>query len=553
MPDHVWAKTAMTDEGPEPLPDATDAPRFVLVSDRLAESGLSILRDQPDIHVDVETGLTPEQLLEVIPRYDALLVRSRTQVDAAVIEAASRLLVIGRAGVGTDNIDLAAATRRGIIVMNCPAGNTVAAAEHTIAVMMAVSRNVVAANVSMRAGKWDRTSFIGYELYGKTLGVIGLGRVGSEVVRRARAFGMQTIGLDPYISQGAAERLGVQVRPLEEILAESDYLTLHIPLTRESYHLIGASQLAKMKPTAFVINCARGGLIDEDALYEALTDGKIRGAALDVFEAEPPTSSRLIDLPNVLATPHLGASTQEAQDNVSVEIATETMKALRGKPVSNAVNLPTMEPGTLDVLGPYIALAEKLASLQAQMIGKGTIEEIMIEYAGPVFEGHLAPVKVAVQKGILAPALSEVVNYVNAPFFFTERGIRLTETRHATHEMFSNLLTVRVRTNGQSRVVSGTVFGVQPRVVMIDSYHCAATLEGPLLLVFNDDEPGTIGVVGTILGRAGINIADMGVGRVSQGGRALMLVNLDSVVPREVIQELQAQPGINSVHYVVLP
>ena len=547
------AETNTSDEGLKPLPEPQGDQRRVLVSDRLAESGLNILREQPDLQIDVNTGLTEAELLAAIPNYHALLVRSRTQVTAEVIDAGSNLIVVGRAGVGTDNIDLNAATRRGIIVMNCPAGNTIAAAEHTVTMMMAISRNVASANASMRSGTWDRTSFVGYELYGKTLGVIGLGRVGSEVVRRARAFGMTPIGLDPYISTAAAERLGVEIVSLEEVLARADYLSLHMPLTRESYHSIGAAQLAKMKPGAFLINCARGGIIDEGALYEALTDGKIRGAALDVFEEEPPNDWRLIDLPNVLATPHLGGSTQEAQDNVSIEIASQTVRALRGHAVTNAVNLPPVEPGTVDTLGPYIALAERLASLQAQMMGSGTIEEVSIEYAGPIFEGHFAPVTVAVQKGILSPVLSEVVNYVNAPFLFSERGIRLSETRRSTHGMFSNLLTVIVRTNGRSRLVSGTVFGVQPRVVMIDSYHCAATPDGPLLLIFNDDEPGTIGIVGTILGRAGVNIADMGVGRVQQGGSALMLVNVDSVVPREVIQELQAQRGVNSVHYVVLP
>jgi len=530
-----------------------DSPKKrILVSDPLAESGLKILREQPDTEVDVRIGLKPEELLAIVGDYDALVIRSHTRVTAEVIAAAKRLKVIGRAGVGTDNIDVEAATKRGIIVMNSPTGNTVAAAEHTMTLMLALSRNIALANAAIRAGQWERTRFTGVELYGKTLGVLGLGRIGTEVAKRARAFGMKVIGVDPFLSEAGAEKIGVQLVSFPELLRNSDYITIHVPLTQDTYHLFNAETFAQMKRNVRIINCARGGIIDEEALIEALKRGQVAGAALDVFEDEPHINARLVELPNVLATPHLGASTEEAQENISVEIATQCLNALRGRAVLNAINLPSLDARTLEVLGPFLKLAEKLGAFQAQLV-EGTIEEVCIEYTGGLFDRNVAPVTIAVEKGLLTPALQELVNYVNAPFYMEQRGIRVTETRSSSHDVFSNLLTVRVRTNRGTHVVSGTVFGDKQRIVMLDDYQLTATPEGGMLLVYNNDQPGAIGVIGTILGRNGINIADMSVGRESPRGRALMLINVDSPIPREILHELQAQPQINAVRFVLLP
>jgi D-3-phosphoglycerate dehydrogenase len=529
----------------------TPPKKRILVSDPLAQSGLKILCEQPDTEVVVRVGLKPDELLAVIGDYDALVIRSHTRVTAEVIEAANRLKVIGRAGVGTDNIDVEAATKRGIIVMNSPTGNTVSAAEHTMTMILALSRNIALANAAMRAGQWERTRFTGVEVYGKTLGVLGLGRIGTEVAKRARAFGMKVLGVDPFISQSGAEKLGVQLVPLPELIRNSDYITIHVPLTQDTYHLFGREAFAQMKRNVRLVNCARGGIIDEEALIEALKNGQVAGAALDVFEDEPEINARLVELPNVLATPHLGASTEEAQENISIEIATQCLNALRGRAVLNAINLPALDARTLEVLGPFLQLAEKLGALQAQLV-EGTIEEVCIEYTGGLFERNVAPVTIAVQKGLLTPALQELVNYVNAPFYMQQRGIRVTETRSSSHDVFSNLLTVSVRTNQGTRLVSGTVYGDKQRIVMLDDYQLTATPEGGMLLVYNNDQPGAIGVIGTILGRNGINIADMSVGRESPRGRAVMLINVDTVIPRDILHELQSQPQINSVRFVLL-
>jgi D-3-phosphoglycerate dehydrogenase len=532
--------------------DGDAGKRRVLVSDPLGAGGLHLLREQPDVEVDVRTDLSHDELVACIREYDALLIRSHTRVDAEVIEAAERLRVIGRAGVGIDNIDMDAATRRGILVMNSPTGNTISAAEHTLTMVLALSRNIALANQSMRAGTWDRSRFTGVEVYGKTFGVVGLGRIGSEVARRGRAFGMKMLAVDPYISHGAAEKLGARLVSFPELLSQSDYISVHLPLTRETYHMFGAAEFAQMKPGARIINCARGGLFDEEALYEALKTGRVAAAALDVFEDEPNINMRLVELPNVLATPHLGASTAEAQENISIEIATQALNALRGKPVQNAVNLPSVDPRTLEALGPYISLAENLGSFQAQLVD-GTIHEVRVEYTGGLFERNVAPVTVAVQKGLLSPALHEIVNYVNAPFYMRQRGIRVIETRSSSHDVYANLMTVSVRTDIGGHDMGGTVFGDEARIVTLDGFHLTATPEGPMLLVFNNDQPGAIGVIGTILGRHGINIADMSVGRQGPGGQAVMLINVDSPVPREIVQELEAQEQINEVRYVCLP
>ncbi len=530
-----------------------NAPFRALVCDAIHESGLNALKKAGDIDVDLRPGIEPDELLRVIRQYDALLIRSRTNINAEMIQAADRLKAIGRAGVGLDNVDIEAATRRGVIVMNSPGGNTVAAAEHSITMMLALSRNIAPANAALLRGEFDaRTRMVGVELYNKTLGVFGLGRIGIEVAKRAAAFGMRVVGRDPYISDEVASQQRIHLMPFEELIQTADYITIHVPLTRETYHRFGRREFSRMKPTARIINCARGGVIDEDALLDALKDGEIAGAALDVFEDEPNVNMRLAELPNALTTPHLGGSTREAQEFVARDIARQVSAALRGLPVENAVNMPSLDARAMESVGPYVSLAEKLGSIQAQLSRGEKIQEVGIEYAGDIFEGASNLVASSLQKGILSRALAGRVNYVNAPVLIRQRGIRLLETRSSGHPVYANLLTVTVVTSKERRSIGGTVFGNQERIVMIDQYHTSAMPEGCMLFVYNYDQPGMIGRVGTILGSHDINISDMSVGRVSPKGLAVMAVNIDSEAPDEAIREIAAIERIHEVKYVVL-
>ncbi|RKY02512.1 phosphoglycerate dehydrogenase [Candidatus Poribacteria bacterium] len=525
----------------------------VLISDPLAREGVEILEREPDIEVTLGKGMDEEELVRVIPEYDALIVRSSTKVTSRVIEAAEKLKVIGRAGVGVDNIDVEAATRKGIIVLNTPGANTISAAEHTIALMLALSRNIHNAAASMRKGEWNRSKFMGVEVFRKTLGIIGLGRIGAEVAKRARGLGMRVIAYDPYLSREGAEKVGVQLVSLEQLLGESDYISIHTPLTPETRGMIGRKQFEMMKDGVRIINCARGGIVDEEALYEALVSGKVAGAALDVFEKEPPDPDNpLLKLDNVLATPHLGAATREAQVNVAVEVCSQVLRALRGEMVVTAVNLPSIDPHLLKLLGPYINLAEKIGLLHGQLL-EGRVSEVTINYAGELFKENTAPLTVAVEKGLLTPALQEMVNFVNAPLLARERGIRVTEMRSGEHEDYVNLISVTVKTDSKTRTIAGTVYGKRdPRIVLIDRFHVNAVPSGHILIVQNDDRPGAIGTIGTILGRNGINIADMSVGRFKPGGKAVMVINLDSEAPEEVLREISSVPGIDYVKQVRL-
>jgi len=525
----------------------------VLISDPLAKQGIEILEREPDIQVELKTNLSRDELMARIPGYDALIVRSSTKVTREIIEAATRLKVIGRAGVGVDNIDVDAATRKGIIVLNTPSANTISAAEHTIAMMLSLSRNIHLANHSLKKGEWNRGKFTGVEVFNKTLGVIGLGRIGTEVVKRAQGLGMKVLAFDPYLSREGAERLKVQLVPLDRLLRESDYITVHTPLTPETRGMIGDKEFEMMKDGVRIINCARGGIIDEKALYNALVSGKVAGAALDVFETEPPPPGNpLLKLDNVLVTPHLGAATREAQVNVAVDVCSQVLSALRGEMVASAVNMPPIDPQTLKLLGPYMSLAEKLGLLQGQLI-EGNISEITIDYAGEFFKGDLTPLTVAIEKGLLDPVLQETVNFVNAPFFIKQRGIKVMETRSGEHRDFVNLISVTVKTDSTLRTVAGTVYGKHdPRIVLLDEYHVNAVPYGHILLVYNDDRPGAIGTIGTILGRNDINIADMSVGRFEPGGKAVMVINVDSEVPKDVIGEIRSAPGITFVKQVRL-
>ncbi|MBV9852610.1 MAG: phosphoglycerate dehydrogenase [Armatimonadetes bacterium] len=525
----------------------------VLVSDPIAPEGVDILKRVAD--VDVRTGLPKEELAAIIGEYDALAVRSETKVTADIIARAERLKIIGRAGVGVDNIDVDAATKRGILVVNSPEGNTIAAAELTIAMLLALARNIPQADSSLRQGEWKRSKYMGSEVYHKTLGVIGLGKIGREVAKRAQSFEMRVIGNDPYLKPEQAEALGITLVDLDTLYQDSDYITVHVPKTKETLGMINAEKLARMKPTVRLINCARGGIIDEAALAEAARSGRIGGAAVDVFSTEPaPKDNPLLGVPNIITTPHLGASTEEAQVNVAIDIAEQIADVLQGRPARAAVNMPSVAADVLARIQPYLTLAEKIGSLHAQLTSS-TIEEVEVIYAGEEFESlptvHLTR---AVLKGLLEPIVPESVNYVNAPGLAASRGIKVTESRTPANEAHSCLLTVRKRGPGSAREICGTVFSPDNiRIVHIDGFRVDIRPSGPMLLTQHTDKPGIIGKVGTALGDAGINIAGMHVGRESgEGSPAMMVLKLDTLIPDPVMAQLRQIPGMESARQVAL-
>jgi len=513
----------------------------VLVADPISEEGLALLRQQVGIQVDVRPGLTPAELVDCIGQYDGLIVRSATRVTAEVIAAASRLRVIGRAGVGVDNIDVDAATRKGIVVINAPEGNTIATAEHTIAMMFALARWIPQAHAAVsRDRQWDRQRFMGMQVQGKVLGVIGLGRIGSQVARRALALGMEVLAYDPYISSERAKELGVELADVDDICRRAHVITVHTPLTRATENLIGRRQFELMQPGVRIINCARGGIIDEEALYEALEEGKVAGAALDVFRHEPPWDSPLVGHPRVVVTPHLGASTAESQIHVAVDVAAQLVRALRGQPVRNAVNLPALSPEEMEKLAPFLDLAERLGRLYTELVGGGH-RRLEIVYSGQLAEMDCAPLTRAVLKGMLDPILHEAVNYVNAPLVARERGIQVAETRQGDAGDYQSLITLR-GTNGHTgdRTVAGTLTGRNvPTLVGIDGYRVNVDTSGYLLVARNVDRPGMIGRVGTLLGESAINIAFMQVGRKEVGGHAVMVLGVDDPIPGPVLQQLE--------------
>jgi len=513
----------------------------ILVADPISDEGLAVLRQHEGVEVDVRTGLGPEELTGVIGDYEGLIVRSATRVTADVIGAARRLRVIGRAGVGVDNIDVDAATRQGILVINAPEGKTVATAEHTIAMMMALARWIPQAHAAVsRDRKWERQRFIGMQLMGKVLGVIGLGRIGSQVARRALALGLEVLAYDPYISPDRARQLGVELAEVDDICRRAHIITVHTPLTRATEHLIGRRQFELMRPGVRIINCARGGIIDEEALHEALEAGKVAGAALDVFRSEPPWESPLVGHPKVVVTPHLGASTAESQVHVAVDVAAEVVKALRGEPVRNAVNLPSLTPEELEKLAPFLDLAERLGRMYTELVGGGH-QRLEIVYGGQLADMDCRPLTRAVLKGMLDPILHESVNMVNAPLVARDRGIQVVETREREADEYQSLITLR-GSNGQAgdRTVAGTLTGRNvPTLVGIDGYRVNVETSGYLLVARNVDRPGMIGRVGTLLGENGINIAFMQVGRKGVGGHAVMVLGVDDPIPPEVLEQLE--------------
>ncbi len=524
----------------------------ILVSDALSEEGLKILKSSKEFSVEVKTGLKGDALKEAVADCDALLVRSATKVTADVIEAAKNLKIIGRAGVGLDNVDLKAATDRGIIVMNTPGGNTISTAEHTMSLILALSRSIPQADVSMKNNEWRRKDFMGVELYNKTIGVIGLGRIGMEVAKRCLAFGMRVKGHDPFLAREIAEQAGIEIMKLEDIYRSADYITVHVPVTEETKGMISDAQFAMMKAGTRVINCARGGIIDEAALARALESGKIAGAALDVYVAEPPKDLPLTKFKNVVLTPHLGASTQEAQVNVAIEIAHQVADALSGKGIRNAANYPSVDPETYHVLQPYINLCEKLGCFSSQL-ADGALQEVNVVFSGEIACHDTVPLTMALMKGLLAPILQENVNYINSLALAKERGIRVMESKSMQVEEFVNLVSLEVKTNKTVQRVAGTLFTKsEPRLVKINEFFVEAIPMGCMVIIHNWDKPGIIGSLGSLMGEYKINIAAMSFGREKQGGKALSVLNVDACVTPEILEKIKGLPHITSAKTVQL-
>ena len=523
----------------------------ILVADPIDDAGIELL--QAKAEVDVKTGLKPPELVSIIGHYDALVVRSETRVTGEVLKAGRRLQVVGRAGVGVDNIDLEAATQRGIAVVNAPTGNIIAAAEHTIALMLSLSRNVPQANASLKQGQWRRSAFMGVEIRGKTLGIVGLGRVGSEVARRAQGFQMRLLSYDPFISQDYASNLGVELVPYNTLLTESDFITLHTPLSDSTQKLIGPNELRLMKPSMRIINTARGGLIDEDALFEAMQEGHIGGAALDVFSKEPPEHHPLFDSEKVIVTPHLGASTTEAQREAAREVADQVLAVLQGKPAQYTVNAPFVLPEVQAVIAPYTQVASYAGKLATQLAG-GQLEAITVRYEGEIAQYDTTILKTAALVGLLSPVTDERVNMVNANLVATQRGLRVSEHKSTvSNGQYGSLVTVELNTTEGTTAVAGTSMRGEPHLVRINEYWLDVVPSGGYMLsIHHQDRPGLIGAVGTITGQHDINISFMEVGRLAPRGRAMMLFGLDDPIPDHVLEEIRAIPHIFSAKVVVL-
>jgi len=523
----------------------------VLASDKIAESGLKMLKDA-GLHADMKTKLPEDELCKIIGEYDALIVRSGTKVTPRVIESGKKLKIIGRAGVGVDNVDLPSATKRGIIVVNSPEGNTIAAAEHTLTLILAMARNIPQAYNSLRSGKWERSKFTGTELYNKVIGVIGLGKIGGRVASYLSAMEAKVIGSDPFISEERAKELGVELKSLDEVIAQSEIITLHIPKTKDTEDLINSKTIAKMKDGVRIVNCARGGVVNENDLYEAVKSGKVAAAALDVYSKEPPDfQSPLFTLENIITVPHLGAATLEAQENVAIDVVEQIIDVLKGGQARSAVNIPAMKPEVIKKVKPYMGLAEKLGSLASQLFGKA-FDEVKIEYDGEISTLDVSPLNVAILKGLLEPVMQESVNFVNAPLIAKERGIKVVEGKSSEPKDFKNLITIKLESGNVKRSVQGTLF--EPpygeRVVGIDGYKVDVDPAGYLLILSNIDKPGMIGKVGTFLGKHNINIAAMDVGRVKVGEKAVMVLNIDQEVQDKIIKEITKTEGIEGATLV---
>jgi len=528
-------------------------PPKVLIADSISQRGANELSRDAELDVAIKIGLTEQELIGVIPPFSALIVRSQTRVTAGILDAGAKLRVVGRAGVGVDNVDVEAATRRGVVVLNAPGGNTISTAEHAFSLLLAVARKIPQADANVRSKKWDKKHFEGVELYNKILGVIGMGRIGSELSRRAIAFGMRVVVYDPYLSVTRARSLQVELLDeLDDLLTSADFISLHTPLTAETRHILNAERLRKTRRGVRIINCARGGLIDEAALVQALQDGHVAGAALDVFEVEPlPSDSSLRSVPNIVLTPHLGASTVEAQESVGIEIAQSIRAALLEGTIRNAVNMPNLDAKTLAIIGPHLRFGEKLGRFLSQIAPKRA-DSLNINYSGKVNEADTTAITRAVLKGFLQIAGGKEINEVNAPAFAETLGLKVTESRLSAPGDYTDMLEISAVAEGKAVSVGGAFFGATPRIVSINSRPVEARPHGVLLVLENTDRPGMVGRIGTLLGDHGVNIATMSLSRNQAGGMALTVLNLDTAPSEELLTEVRASEDIHSAQVIEL-
>ncbi len=522
----------------------------VFITDKLSDKGVAVFKAEPDFQADVHPTLPPEELKKVIGDYDAMVIRSATTVSADILDAAKKLKVVGRAGVGLDNVDIAAATRRGVIVMNTPDGNTISAAEHTVALVLASARNIPQAHASLKDKKWERNKFTGIELFGKTLGVIGLGRIGFEVAKRLRAFNMRVLAYDPFCTPERARSIDAELTTVEAILKEADIITVHVPKTKETSNMIGAAQIRTCKRGVRFVNVARGGIINEADLAQALKSGHVAGAAIDVFTEEPPTGNPLLDCDQAVLTPHLGASTEEAQVNVADVVARQIVDALRGRTIANAVNIPSISAEQWKEIQPFYQLAGRLGAFASQYAGAG-LKSVEIHYRGAVARQKPQALTPVLLRDLLASHFAESVNLVNAPVLAKERGIAVREVMSA-EGTFSTSIAVRIETPSGELAIEAALSGEEPRIVGINGFRVDIRTSGTLLLFFNKDVPGMVGKVGTLLGDAGVNIAGLTNGRAEKGGEALSVFNLDQTVDEAVLRKIEAIPGLRGVRMVHL-
>ncbi len=523
----------------------------ILITDPIEQSCIEILQRE-GFTVDVKTGLPPEEIKKIISEYTAMIVRSGTQVTADIIECATSMKIIGRAGAGVDNIDVKAASRKGIIVMNTPGGNTLSTAEHTMSLMLSLARRIPQAHISMQAGKWERKKFMGTELFGKTLGIVGLGKIGREVATRSQSFGMNIIGFDPVLANDIASKMNIELVSLDELYRRSDIITVHTPLTEETKSLLNEKTIAQCKKGVRLINCARGGIIDETALLNALNSGHVAGAALDVFSIEPPPKENLLlQHPNIVLTPHLGASTEEAQEKVAIQIAEQLADALHNRGIVGAVNAAALQSGIPNEIQPFVTLAQKLGKLQAQLL-KGTLKEITITLQGEMLYKYRELLQASVLQGLFSQLMSEPVNYINAPFIAQTLGIHINEKKEIAGENFTHLLVVEYKTENEQRTFAGTVFGNKPRIVRIDNFHFEIHPEGMFLFYNNIDKPGMLAKVGSLLAEANVNIAGLMLGRTEVGKHALTVINIDSKISQSILEKITKFDGVFDAKVVEL-
>jgi len=521
----------------------------VLITDKLAKEGIDLLKSMPDVEPVVKTGIKEEELAQIIGDYDGLIIRSETKVTAKVLTRPGRLRAVARAGVGIDNVDVKEATRRGILVMNTPGGNTLSAAEHTMALILALSRNVVPACDSLKAGVWDRKKYTGNQLNNKVLGVIGLGRIGMAVAKMARGFNMRILGFDPLAAPAEAPKIGIEIcDSLERIFKESDFITVHVPKNEQTLNMIGKDQMAMMRPSVRLINVARGGIINEDALYDALANKRIAGAALDVFPEEPPKDSRFAQFENCVVTPHLGASTEEAQIEVAVEAAEILVEALKGGAIKNAVNAPSTAGAVPPIVAQYGELARRIGTMLST-IAPGQIKEVEVQYRGTIAEMHVKGVTLNFSIGLLQKHFDMPLNMVNTPVLAKERGISIQESKNAEAKDVAASFSARVVTDKVTRTVTGSIFGGKLlRIIEIDGFNIEMTPQGPVVVIFNDDKPGVIGAVGTVCGKHKINMGTMGVGQKLEEQKAVLAVSLNKEPSPAAVEELSGLDFVNELY-----